>query len=137
MANRVKAAEQSDKFFDRLPLETRKQKQAANRRLQGKVMPMVEKYAALMRVKIPQITFRATTSKWGSYNKNRNYICFSTYLLLLSDFCIEHVVVHELTHIIEQNHGPQFYAIMDRFFPRWKEAKLETKRIVRTASSAE
>lgn len=134
MANRAKAAEQSGNFFDRLPLETRKQKTEANLRLQKKVMPMVEKYAAAMGVKIPLITFRATTSKWGSYNKARNYICFSTYLLLLSDFCIEHVVVHELAHIKEQNHGPRFYAILDRFFPQWKEAKLETKRIVRTAA---
>ena len=133
MANRAKAAEQSDNFFDRLPLKTRAQKAEAVRRLQEKVMPMLEKYAPLMGVKIPQITFRATTSKWGSYNKSRNYICFSTYLLLLSDFCIEHVVVHEMAHILEQNHGPRFYAVMDRFFPRWKEAKLETKRIVRSA----
>lgn len=56
-------------------------------------------------------------------------LAFSVYLLLLPDWCIEHVVVHELAHLLEANHSKRFYAIMDRFFPRWKEARKETKRI--------
>ena len=56
-------------------------------------------------------------------------LAFSVYLLLLPDWCIEHVVVHELAHLLEPNHSKRFYAIMDRFFPRWKEARKETKRI--------
>jgi hypothetical protein len=44
---------------------------------------------------------------------------------------VEHVVVHELAHLIVPNHGKDFYAVMDKFFPRWKEAKEETKRISR------
>jgi predicted metal-dependent hydrolase len=45
--------------------------------------------------------------------------------------CIEHVVVHELAHLLVPNHSPRFYAVMDKFFPRWKEAREETKRISR------
>ena len=56
-------------------------------------------------------------------------LAFSVYLLLLSDWCIEHVVVHELAHLLEANHSKRFYAIMGRFFPRWKEARKETKQI--------
>ncbi|MBQ1701387.1 MAG: M48 family metallopeptidase [Prevotella sp.] len=49
--------------------------------------------------------------------------------MLLPKWCVEHVVVHELAHLIVPNHGKDFYAVMDRFFPKWKEAKEETKRI--------
>ena len=56
---------------------------------------------------------------------------FSAYLLLLPEWCIEHVVVHELAHLIVPNHSDKFYAVMDTYFPRWREARAETKKISR------
>ena len=36
---------------------------------------------------------------------------------------IELVVVHELCHILEKNHGPAFYALLARYLPDYKERK--------------
>lgn len=55
---------------------------------------------------------------------------FSVYLLLFPDWIVEHVVVHELAHLIEPNHGPRFYRVMDRHFPRWREAREITRKIL-------
>ena len=33
---------------------------------------------------------------------------------------VEYVVVHELTHLQAANHGPRFYALMDKRLPGWK-----------------
>ena len=36
---------------------------------------------------------------------------------------VELVVVHELCHILEKNHGPRFYALLARYLPDWRERK--------------
>ena len=84
---------------------------------------MLEKYSEQMGVKPASVSFRATKSRWGSCNTKTRRISLSSYLLLLPDWCIEHVVVHELAHLLVPNHGPRFYAVMDRHFPRWREAR--------------
>ncbi|MBR1447914.1 MAG: DUF45 domain-containing protein [Prevotella sp.] len=36
-----------------------------------------------------------------------------------------------ICHQFEPSHNPRFYALMDRYFPRWREARKETRRICR------
>ena len=118
-------------FFNQLPLDTREKCDEALVRLKALIPPMVEKYAKLMNVKPNLVYYRPTISKWGSCDVKTHNICFSAFLLLLPEWCVEHVVVHELAHLIVPNHGKAFYQVMDTFFPRWKEAREETKRISR------
>ena len=118
-------------FFNQLPLSTRQQRQSATTRLNAIISPLIEKYSTLMAVHPSAISYRATISKWGSCTTRTRRLQFSTYLLLLPDWCIEHVVVHELAHLIVPNHSPQFYAVMNKFFPQWRAAREETKRISR------
>lgn len=118
-------------FYDQLPLTTRQECQEATKRMNAIVPQMVDKYAALMGVRPSRITYKDTISRWGSCTPKTRHITLSVYLLLLPEWCIESVVVHELTHLLVANHSPQFYATMERYFPRWKEARKEIKRISR------
>lgn len=120
-------------FYGQLSLKTKEQVREAVNRLDAIIKPMLLKYTALMGVHPTKITYKPTISRWGACNKKTGNICFSTYLLLLPDWCIEHVVVHELAHLIEANHGPKFHALMDRYFPRWKEARKATRGIMKNA----
>ena len=119
-------------FFNQLPLNTAEDKEQALLRMQTIIPPLIEKYAPAMGVKPKRIVYQATISRWGCCQPATGQLAFSVYLLLLPQWCIEHVVVHELTHLLVPNHSKQFYAVMDRFFPRWKEARKETKRISST-----
>ncbi|MBP5338428.1 MAG: M48 family metallopeptidase [Prevotella sp.] len=40
-------------------------------------------------------------------------------------------MVHELCHLIEPSHNARFHTLMDKYFPRWREASMETIRICR------
>ena len=127
--HRAKTAARQQKreeFYAGLDISTPKLRKEAVGRLDAIVKPLVEKYSEQMGVKPAGISYRATKSRWGSCNAKTRRINFSLYLLLLPDWCIEHIVVHELAHLKEPNHGPRFYAIMDKYFPRWKEARKET-----------
>ena len=116
-------------FFQQLPLQTTVQKASALRRLMTMVAPMIEHHAKVMGVSPKRITARAMISRWGMCNGKTGSICLSYYLLLLPEWCVEHVVVHELCHLLEPSHNARFHALMDRYFPRWKEARRETRKI--------
>jgi len=117
------------KFYNQLPLKTREQTEDALRQLKTLIEPMVERHSREMGVRSSLVYYKAMISRWGVCNVKNRSICFSVYLLLLPEWCVEHVVVHELCHLLEPSHNARFHALMDKYFPRWKEARRETRRI--------
>lgn len=120
-------------FYNQLPLRTKAEAAEALRRLRALVEPLVERYSGEMGVKPAGISYKAMISRWGVCNVKARTVCFSAYLLLLPEWCVEHVVVHELCHLLEPSHNARFHALMDRYFPRWKEARRETRQIMNKA----
>ncbi len=53
-----------------------------------------------------------TRGRWGSCSSQRN-INLSLYLMLLPRHLQDFVMQHELTHLLEMNHGPRFHALLD------------------------
>ena len=124
---------QRAEFYSRLPLATREQADDALKRLKALVEPMVERHAKRMGVRPGTVCYKPTISRWRQCNVKDRSICFSAYVLLLPEWCVEHVVVHELCHLLEPSHNARFHALMDKYFPRWREARRETHRICQTA----
>ena len=125
---------QRDAFYHQLPLQTRTQANEARQKLKALIEPLVEHYSKTVGVKPSVVSFRAMISRWGVCNVKDKSICFSVYLLLLPEWCVEHVVVHELCHLLEPSHNARFHALMDKHFPRWREARKETRKIVNNVS---
>ena len=131
---RKKTAErqkQQADFYDQLPLSTRAQKVEAKEKIRALVEPMIERHSKEMGVRPTAVSYRPMISRWGVCKVKDGSICYSTYLLLLPDWCIEHVVVHELCHLLEPSHNARFYTLMDKYYPKWKEARKETRRIAK------
>ena len=122
---------QRAEFFNKLPLPTRAQADEALKRLKALVEPMIERHAKEMGVKPSIIYYKPTISRLGQCNVKDRSICISAYVLLLPEWCVEHVVVHELCHLLEPSHNARFHALMDKYYPRWREARKETHRICR------
>jgi len=110
-------------FFNQLPLMTKAQKVEAAERIRALVEPMIERYARDMGVCPTSVSYKPMISRWGVCKVKARSICYSTYLLLLPDWCVEHVVVHELCHLLEPSHNAHFHALMDKYYPRWREAR--------------
>ena len=92
-------------FFAQLPLDTKAQKAEARQRLEALLTPMIEKHMKVMGVSPQAVTYKRMISRWGYCNVKNLSICFSLYLLLLPAWCVEHVVVHELCHLLEPSHN--------------------------------
>ena len=118
-------------FFNQIPMRTKVQKVEATERVRMLVEPMIERYAKVMGVKPSTVSYKPMVSRWGVCNVKKCSICFSTYLLLLPDWCVEHVVVHEFSHLLEPSHNANFHALMDKFYPRWREARKETRKLAK------
>ena len=116
-------------FYSQLPLNTRVQKDDAIKRLTALVEPMTERYSKIMGVRPDSISYKPMISRWGVCKFKNRSICFSIYLLLLPDWCIEHVVVHEMCHLLEPSHNARFHALMDKYYPQWREARKKTCRL--------
>ena len=115
-------------FFNQLPLQTRSQADEALLRLKALIEPMVERHAKAMNVSPSRIYYKAMISRWGVCNVKDRSICFSAYLLLLPDWCAEHVVVHELCHRKQMNHSQMFWAEVERILPDYRDSRLWLKR---------
>ena len=118
-------------FFNQLPLSTKAQKTEATKRIGALVEPMIERYSKVMGVSPSSVRSKPMISRWGICYVKEHSICYSTYLLLLPDWCVEHVVVHELCHLLEPSHNARFHTLMDKYYPRWKEARKETRKLAK------
>ncbi len=82
-------------------------------------------------VRMPQLTVRKMTSRWGSCNAAKGHVTLNYFLLRAPMACIEYVVLHELTHMINQTHNSAFYEFIARAMPDWKARRnlLKNERI--------
>lgn len=58
--------------------------------------------------------------RFGSCS-GKNSLCFSCFLMEYPPEFIDYVVVHELAHIREKNHGKSFYSLVERYLPDYRE----------------
>lgn len=54
-------------------------------------------------------------SRWGSCSIGSGRIRISARLVTAPTWVLDYVVLHELTHLVEADHGPAFHALMDRY----------------------
>ena len=59
---------------------------------------------------------------WGNCRQNR-VITLNLNLSKKPKICLEYVLIHELCHLIEFNHGKNFKMLMDKNCPNWIEIK--------------
>lgn len=72
--------------------------------------------AAAIGARPGRIAVRDTRSRWGSCAASGN-LSFSWRLILAPEPVLDYVVAHEVAHLVEHNHGPRFWRIVDRLCP--------------------
>ena len=63
------------------------------------------------------------TTRWGTCNTSTGKIWFNVQLAKKTPECLEYIILHELTHLVEKKHDKRFIALMDRYMPMWREIK--------------
>ncbi len=60
--------------------------------------------------------------RWGSCGK-KGTLNFHWASILLPASIVEYIVVHELAHLVEPNHTPEFWLALERAMPDYEQRK--------------
>jgi len=99
------------------------------RQLQSSIPDLLVKWQPIIGVTINEWRIRRMKSRWGSCNIIDRRIWLNLELAKMSTHCLEYVVVHELTHLLERYHNARFWSLLDRFLPDWRELRRELKGV--------
>lgn len=72
------------------------------------------------------IKLRDLGFRWGSCGRDST-LFFNWRLLQFPMRLVDYVVVHELAHLLESNHSPAFWRVLDRAMPDWRARKEELR----------
>ncbi len=91
-----------------------------------KVIPsMLATWQSRMGVEAKEFRIKNMKTRWGTCNTIEKRIWLNLQLAKSPIECLEYVVVHELTHLLERLHSKNFIAYMDNFLPNWRKTKKE------------
>lgn len=75
--------------------------------------PLVQYWSSLFDLPYNKVTISKAHSRWGSCSSKRD-ISLSFYLMLLPAHLMDYVILHELAHTREMNHGPKFWELLNQ-----------------------
>lgn len=113
---------QRERAARRPPAPTAEEIEALKARARAELPPKVAYWSEKMGVSPTGFKVTTARKRYGSCSA-KNSLCFSCFLMNCPEEAVELVVVHELCHIREKNHGPKFYALLERVLPDWRERK--------------
>lgn len=74
--------------------------------------PLVALWASRFELDFRQVKISKARTRWGSCSSEKN-ISLSFYLMLVPAHLMDYVILHELAHTREMNHGPRFWELLD------------------------
>ena len=96
-------------------------------RARSALSPIAHEAAAAMGATPGAIRLRDTKGRWGSCT-SRGDLSFSWRLAMAPAKVQDYVAVHEAAHLKEMNHGPRFWAHVERLRPDWRQSRDWLKR---------
>ena len=70
----------------------------------------------------PALRIMEMQTQWGSCSPEGT-VLMNPHLIKAPTRAIDYVLLHELCHLVEHNHSPRFYGLLDRFMPEWRSIK--------------
>lgn len=73
----------------------------------------IQKLATIHNLKYAEVRLKNLKSRWGSCSYQNN-VNLNIQLVRLPDHLIDYVILHELAHTIEKNHGKNFWNLLEK-----------------------
>jgi predicted metal-dependent hydrolase len=98
------------------------------RQLRSMLPQLLNKWQAVMGVKVASCGIKRMKTRWGSCNADSARIWINLELVKKPVQCLEYILVHEMTHLLERHHNARFHELMDGFLPLWRQHREELNR---------
>jgi predicted metal-dependent hydrolase len=92
------------------------------REAHARISLLAQSEAAALDVRYARLTVRGQRSRWGSCSSS-GALSFNWRLVLAPHDVLDYVVVHEVCHLVEHNHGPGFWRLVEQRRPGYRESK--------------
>ena len=69
----------------------------------------------------PTLRIRSMKTRWGVCNVKTKVITLNTELITKDIRCLDYVIYHELSHLVEANHSKKFWQVVSENCPNYKE----------------
>lgn len=86
---------------------------------------LIEQWQKIVGVPLKEWGIKRMKTRWGTCNQKAGRIWLNLELAKKPEYCLEFIIVHELTHLLERSHNVRFKAHLDRLMPRWRQFKEE------------
>lgn len=86
--------------------------------------PRVAHFASRLRAAPPQVKLSNARTQWGSCN-HKGEISLNWRLVQLPPRIADYVVAHEVAHLVELNHSPKFWLLVEALLPGHADARRE------------
>lgn len=80
------------------------------------LLPAARGYARRLGREVTAIAVRDTRSRWGSCS-SRGTLSFSWRLAMAPPAVLDYVAAHEAAHLVEMNHSPRFWSVVESLLP--------------------
>lgn len=87
----------------------------------------VRRHADALGTRPTSIRVRDTVSRWGSCSADGS-LSFSWRLVMAPPAVLDYLAAHEVAHLVEMNHSPAYWRVVDRLFPAHRAARAWLKR---------
>lgn len=74
-------------------------------------------------IPVPNLKIRNMTSRWGVCNIKNHNVTLNYQLSKYDSSCLDYVIVHELSHFIHPNHSREFWSLVGKYYPKYKECR--------------
>ena len=90
------------------------------RAARAEIAPRLDRATVLAGSSYSGLSIRAQRTRWASCSANGR-MSFNWRLLLAPERVLEYVVWHEVCHLEILDHSPRFWALVQRYWPNWRE----------------
>jgi predicted metal-dependent hydrolase len=92
------------------------------REAHARISLIAQSEATALGVDVVRLTMRNQRSRWGSCS-SKGWLSFNWRLVLAPHDVLDYVVVHEVCHLVEHHHGPEFWKLVEKRRPGYRESK--------------
>ena len=87
-----------------------------------KLKEKTKRYSAILGVNPRSVDVKEYKARWGSCSSSGD-VTYNWRIIMAPHHIVDYIVVHELCHLLEHNHGPKYWKLVQSVVPNYKECR--------------
>lgn len=97
--------------------------------LHAVVPTLIRRWERRLGVEVRRYFLQRMKTRWGGCNHRAGTIRLNTELVKKPKDLLEYVIVHEMAHLLQADHGHGFVALLDHYYPNRRDARAELNEL--------